>query len=95
LQGWTFSLPLSLCMEKGCCEVMHCAVGTRVHLQSPLLHNKKEGNKLLLETPLLHLMIELKSLIISKHPPQNPQNSAIFTNVKDWRERLITGELPP
>jgi len=49
----------------------------------------------MLETPLLHLMIELKSLIISKDARQNPQNSAIFVNIKDWRECLITGEIPP
>ncbi len=49
----------------------------------------------MLETPLLHLMVELKSLIISKDARQNPQNSAIFANVKDWRAIEITGEIPP
>lgn len=62
---------------------------------SPLRHNKKEGTKLLLETPLLPFMIERKSLTISKQSRQNPQKTAVFAKGLNWRDRLITGGVPP
>ena len=49
----------------------------------------------MLETPLLHFMIGLKSLIISKDARQNPQNSAIFVKDMVWRALKITDEIPP
>ena len=47
------------------------------------------------ETPLLHFMIGLKPLIISKDARQNPQNSAIFVKDMVWSALDITGEIPP
>jgi len=90
-QGWAL-LPLKSSRARVICnEMLRRGLGTRAHLQSPLLHKKKEGTKHLLETPLLPFMIELKSLTIRKYPCQNPQKTAVFARYLNWRDRLLTG----